>query len=194
MHLDTLTPDERRAVWTAYLDGELSDAEARVVAAWLAVHPEARAEVDALRRVWDLLGAYGDEPVPEGFTRRVLSATAGEGLAPLRVVKPDAAGAPRWARLPVARPLAAAAALLLALGAGAYLLSRLLPGGLAPNGLSSDGQEPRESALAIESVPGDLLEHADVLLSLSEEELDAVLEVDPDDLADPVSGNTAAGG
>ena len=35
---------------------------------------------------------------------------------------------------------------------------------------------------------------ADVLLSLSEEELDAVLEVDPDDLADPVAGSPATGG
>src|SRR5437016_1276121 len=47
---------------TAYVDGELSDEERARLEAWLARHPEARAEIDAQRR---LAACWERCPVPE---------------------------------------------------------------------------------------------------------------------------------
>jgi anti-sigma factor RsiW len=167
MDVDRLPPEERRQALIAYADGTLSPEEARRVAAWLATHPEAAAEVEAHRRVADLLPAYGDEPVPPGFAERVIARAKAEAR--------EAVG--RLVRLPRWVPLAAAAVLLLALGGAGLLLAR------------RERSDPvREGAFALDAVPADLLEHADVLLGLSEEEFDAVLTVDPDELAAPVQG------
>jgi anti-sigma factor RsiW len=174
MDLDRLTPSERRETLQAYLDGELPDDDARRVAAWLAVHPEARAQLEPLRRLHDLLGAYGDEPVPEGFSERVLAST---GTGEARETVPALAG--RLLRLPRWLPVAAAALLLVGLGLAAHVLSGRMP---QKEGMSP--QAPSETAVALDSVPPDLLEHADVLLSLSDAEFDAVLALDPADVAD----------
>jgi hypothetical protein len=96
--------------------------------------------------LWDLLGAYGDEPVPEGFSRRVLQA--------VRLQRPALR---RWT------PLAAAAGVLLALGAFLLLRDREAP-------------DPGASfATVLEEVPAEVLADVDVdfLLSLSDEGFDA---------------------
>jgi anti-sigma factor RsiW len=160
-----LDAERRREVISAYLDGELSPAAARHVMAWLDTHPDALREVEHLRRVWDLLATYEDEPVPEGFAAGVL---ARAGLEP-------GAGRPRLALLGGGRPrlaLAAAAVVLVALG---IVLWR-----------SRAGEEvtppSTETASVLEAVPGEMLESVDVLLSLSDEEFQSYLLSDPQDL------------
>src|SRR5438445_4974849 len=63
---------------TAYLDDRMTPAEARDFLAWLERHPDAWKEAEESRRVWALLSAYRDEPVPEGFAERVLARTAAD--------------------------------------------------------------------------------------------------------------------
>jgi len=145
---------------SAYLDGELPPEAARAVAAWLDGDPEALRESERLRRLWDLLGTYPDEPVPVGFSDRVLAA-AGVG----RSARPTS-------RLFFARrPALAAASLLVALGAG-LLVGRL--GGRPTGG----GEPPASGVVALlGDLPEDqlqaVLEQADVLLTVDEEALDA---------------------
>lgn len=161
--IDALSPDERAALLAAYRDGELDDAAAREVVAWLDAHPDALRALEHDRRTWELLGRYGDEPVPAGFSARVLQA-AGVRRARLRL----------WQRPPV---LAAAAALLLALGAGAGLWLRGTPPGGAP-------------APALAAIDLDLVQHGslEALLALSDAEFEALLAEDPDLLADASLG------
>lgn len=159
MDLDALSPDQRAAVLAAYRDGELDDASAREVVAWLDAHPEALRALEHDRRTWELLGRYEDEPVPAGFSARVLEA-AGVRRPRLRV-----------------RPytLAAAAALLLALGAGAGLLVRQAP----------ETGAPALAAIDLDLVQHGSL---DALLSLSDAEFEALLADDPARLADASTG------
>ena len=141
MDVDRLTPAERREALQAYLDGELAPDDARRVAAWLAVHTEARSGVEGLRRLNDLLGAYEDEPVPEGFAARVTAAVLGAHAGEGRGGSPAHAS---WLRVPRWVPLAAAAVLLVALGLGVLLGSRR----------SSPTAPPaQETALALEACP-----------------------------------------
>jgi anti-sigma factor RsiW len=58
----------------AYFDGELTGSERAGVEAWLAGHPEARAEVEALRQ---LHAQYDAVPVPEPSPERWAAALAG---------------------------------------------------------------------------------------------------------------------
>ena len=70
---------------TAYLDDQLSPAEAREFLALLERDPVAMRRLEEARRVWALLGAYRDEPVPDGFAEGVLAKTRGDaatGFAP----------------------------------------------------------------------------------------------------------------
>jgi len=184
MDLDLLTPRERLELLTAYLDGELGSeaqpvpsnvhgATARDVMAWLDQHPEALREIERQRRLWDLLGRYGDEPVPADFVQRVLAAT---GAGRERVQPPPATTAPRirhrWA-------LAAAAAALVAVGVGAVLLQK---------GSRSEPVEGEPRVLA--GIDVDYVQHASVedLLALSDAEFEALLTEDPDELADSSLG------
>jgi anti-sigma factor RsiW len=58
----------------AYLDGELTEAEAQQVEARLNVDPVARRETDALQKAWDMLDHLPRaEPSPEFTTRTVNS-------------------------------------------------------------------------------------------------------------------------
>ncbi|MHC5011019.1 MAG: hypothetical protein ACYTG6_08735, partial [Planctomycetota bacterium] len=111
-----------------------------------------------LRRLWDVLDEYEDEPVPDGFAARVFDA-AGLGRGSV-----DGRGW-RLLRRPFV-PLAAAALVLVAIGAFLWF----------PPG--RDGTETLPStdiAQVLEEVPVDLLEDADVLLSLSDDEFEAWL-------------------
>jgi anti-sigma factor RsiW len=161
---------------TAYLDGELSPAESREVLAWLERNPRALKELEEHRRVWALLGKYGDEPVPAGFAERVLAgagaAPAGEGssaagVAPLRVLR----GVRRVGR--AARFAAVAATVVLAVGAGLWIARREAP-----------PSSPAGTTSALEGVPTALLESeaAVNLANFTDEEFETILQGDPEDL------------
>jgi anti-sigma-K factor RskA len=107
-------PDDRDALppelLAAYADGELPPAECRRVEAWLAAHPEARADVEAQRRLARLF----DEAAPPAPADERWA----EALAGLRQRLDRPANRRRRVAVVVAAlaALAAAAALLLALG------------------------------------------------------------------------------
>src|SRR5688572_1210951 len=109
MDPESLDPRERQELLSAYLDGELPADEAREVAAWLERHPDALREVERQRRLWDLLGRYADEPVPAGFSRRVLGAARADGPPLAAVPAPVRLSRSSWA-------LAAAAVVLASVG------------------------------------------------------------------------------
>jgi anti-sigma factor RsiW len=65
--------EQERADLVAYLDGELGRAESQALDAKLSLHPEARAEADALRRAWDLLDFLPRREPSPSFTERTMS-------------------------------------------------------------------------------------------------------------------------
>jgi anti-sigma factor RsiW len=179
MELESLDPRERLELLSAYLDGELPADEAREVTAWLDRHPDALREVERQRRLWDLLGRYPDEPVPAGFSRRVLAEARG-GEAP-RAAAPHVRGGLRllprraWA-------VAAAALVLAAVGLGVTALR------------TKDEPEGRKDVLA--AIDADFVQHADLerLVLLSDAQFEALLVEDPDALADASLGGGTLGG
>ncbi len=99
---DTLSPE----LLAGYADGELPPAECRCVEAWLDAHPEARADVEAQRRLARLFDeAAAPSPADERWAEAL-------GQVQQRLAAPT--GRRRWAAVAVA-VLAAAAAVLLAL-------------------------------------------------------------------------------
>jgi anti-sigma factor RsiW len=168
---------------SAWLDGELSPEETRTVLARLESDPAFLREAEELRRVWDLLGRYPDEPVPEGFADAVLSrarAEGGDGV-PAQAPSPvEGAPAPTVEQPPLrvlagggrGGRIAAAAAVVLALGVGAVVVSR---GGAAPR----DGG----ASAALEALPAEAVENLSALAALSDAEFEAILTSDPEELA-----------
>ncbi len=71
-------PDERLGAW---LDGDLTESQARAVAAEIEADPELAARVEAIREVRERLAGSETAEVPEGFTARVQQAVAGEAGA-----------------------------------------------------------------------------------------------------------------
>ena len=63
---------------------KLTEAEQAELRAWLAAHPEARADWEAEAGLEAALGRLPDAPVPGNFTARVLQAVEREGAAELR--------------------------------------------------------------------------------------------------------------
>jgi anti-sigma factor RsiW len=127
--------EQERADLVAYLDGELEAEPAQALEAKLAQNPAARAEVEQLRRAWDLLD-YLPKPEPSAsFTHRTL-----ERVGPVVTgaqVKRTPSRLPRWAF-----GIGWAAAVLLALGGG-YLALALWPKG----GAGQRGDEVRDQEL-----------------------------------------------
>lgn len=158
MRIDRLEPERRREVISAYLDSELSPVAARHMTTWLDAHPDVLRDVEHLRRVWDLLDLYADEPVPEGFAARVFERVGSAAARPRR---------PRLLSLRRAM-LAAAAVLLVAFGVW-FFAER--PG---------DGEErsPGPDVAVLEDVPVEYLEEADFLLALSDDMFQAYLLTD----------------
>ncbi len=168
---------------SAYLDDELSPEEAREVLAWIESDPAALRDAEELRRVWDLLKHYRDEEVPEGFSEGVLAR-----IAALRSASPREGGVPAggpeerrslWAVLKGGTPrlrFAAAAAILVAAGLGAVVTARVVTP-TSPDGVPS---------VALESMRAEAIENLSSLASLSDEEFEAVLAGDPEDLAQPL--------
>ncbi len=162
--IPTLDDARRAELITAYLDGELSAEAARHVTTWLDDHPDALRDVEHLRRVWDVLDAYPDEPVPDDFAATVLARTVGRGL---RRARP-------WRRA----GLAAAAVLLLGVGAG--LRALWAPGGGDEAGTEVARVGAGNPEPAIDEVPPDLLENVDLILNLSDDEFEGMLIADLD--------------
>lgn len=153
---------------TSYLDDQMSPEEAREFFSWLKAHPAVMKEAEEARRVWALLGHYPDEPVPEGFSDRVLESldVAGDERASLHVV-----GGGRWKALAIAASVAVVAGTSL----------------VAWKALSAPAPVSAGSLAALEAVPTDLLDGLDEeslskLASLSDEEFEALLASDPQDL------------
>lgn len=162
---------------SAYLDDELSPEEAREVLAWLEGDPAALKDAEELRRVWDLLAHYRDEDVPEGFADRVLARVGSSGRLPAANSEERRS---LWAVLRGGTPrlrFAAAAAVLVAAGLGAVVATRVVP-----------RAAPASSSVALESLPAEAIESLSSLSSLSDEEFEAVLAGDPEDLAQPLEG------
>ena len=174
MNTDSPDPIRWREQLSSYLDGEMTPVEARRFLGWLEAHPAALKDAEESRRVWALLSAYADEPVPEGFAEGVLRAATGAA--------PAADHAPAFRLLAGGRrrAVAAAAAVLVTVGAGALWLRRT-------STLPSD----MSASAALEAVPLELLESENLasLASLSDEEFEAILAVDPETVAADSSKN-----
>lgn len=163
-NLDLMDRTERRELLNAYIDGELFAEEALHVSAWLDDNPGSLRVIEHMRHIDDLLETYEDEPVTPDFAANVL---AGVGIARKqgRVLRMA------WYR----RPLASAAAVVLAVGATVFVMQNA----------GEDGTvvpQPTTDVVSIlKDVPADelddLLLNADVLLSVD----DAALEDDYDE-------------
>jgi anti-sigma factor RsiW len=93
---------------------KLTAGEEANVRAWLAQHPESRAEWDLETQLAEALEKLPDAPVPSNFTARVLQAIDREAAAPKRSAK----GRPWFLR--VLLPRAAVASVILAVGIVTY--------------------------------------------------------------------------
>src|SRR5262245_24089633 len=86
--------DKDRADLVAYLDGELGEGASRTLETRLNQDPKARAELEALRRTWELLDYLPrPEPTP-GFTHRTLERVS--ALRPAALDGRFRKGWPRW--------------------------------------------------------------------------------------------------
>lgn len=106
--------DKFREQLSAYLDGELSEAEAAAVARAVEADPQLARELDRLRAVKELVAALPRQPAPAELASRVLAQAGREGRF--------AARAPWGVRL--AR-LAAAAVVVIAVGLGVTMVCYL---------------------------------------------------------------------
>lgn len=174
MNLDLMEAEARRELLVAYLDGELPAEDALRVSTWLDENPGALREVEHLRHTWDLLEHYEDEPVPADFAQRVFDAVGIE-----RAEREGKVLRLAWYR----RPLATAAAVLVAVGATVVVMNGTGAG---------DGSAPTQTTdvvSVLEDVPadqlGELLLNADALLSVDAEALDADFD-DETVLSDPL--------
>lgn len=150
--------DERRRaeLISAYLDDELSPRAAREVTVWLDDHPAALREVEHLRRAWDMLEHYPDEPVPEDFAETVYRQVR-------TLDRPHRRGV-------VIGLVAVAASLLVALIVGLSAWQRDVP----EQELAKVPVD--EDVLAV--VPPDLYQSMDLIISLSDEEFEGLLIAD----------------
>lgn len=113
--------DNIREQLSAYLDGELSDAEMRRVEAAIESNEQVQAELAQLRRVRELVGSLPSAGAPDGFVERVMARAERNRLMSADVPRQSGAGALHWARL-----AATAAVLVIAAGTGIVLISTLL--------------------------------------------------------------------
>ncbi len=106
---------EERSNLVAYLDGELNDAQARLISTKLTQSLTARREVEALARAWELLDLLPRPKASEDFAARTLSVAIRPGDG--RIASATSLAAQRVAS---ALAWAGAGALFLAFG---YLLA-----------------------------------------------------------------------
>ena len=163
--LDLMDVQERRELLNAYIDGEISAEQALTISTWLDANPGALREVEHLRHIEGLLEHYADEPVPEGFADGVIEAVG------IRHEPVPAGGvsssAPVMSMAWYRRPMATAAAVLVAVGATVLVMSDR-GGAPAPNARISELE-----ALGVEDLES--LEYLDVIVDADEETFDALL-------------------
>ena len=111
--------DNLRELLSAYLDGQVTEDEAREVEAALQRDPDLAAGLAALRGVRDLLGRLPKASAPAGLAERVLAQVERERLlsGPDEHAGPPASGWPGR--------LAAAAVILIAVGVGMFVVIKL---------------------------------------------------------------------
>jgi anti-sigma factor RsiW len=124
--------EQERADLVAYLDGELEAETAQALEAKLARDPAARAEVEQLRRAWELLDFLPKPEPSASFTHRTLQRVGPAATAARRKRAPRQL--PRWAF-----GLGWAASVLFALAGGYLALTLLLRGG--PRGNDTSDQD-----------------------------------------------------
>src|SRR5687768_4743899 len=116
--------DEDRENLVAYLDGELDDETAHALEVKLSLDPNARAEADSLRQVWELLDYLPRTDASPTFTHRTLERVA--AVQTSRVSTTLATGRRHW------RAGAAWAAAVAAAAAVGFGAARLLAPGSPP--------------------------------------------------------------
>ena len=84
--------EDRHEQFVAYLDGELDEASTRSLEATLAIDEDARNEVAALARTWDLLDELPRVDVSSDFTEKTLSSVRLETIVPKSKPAPQPAG------------------------------------------------------------------------------------------------------
>lgn len=89
-----LLTEQERAQFVAYLDGELDPNSAQQIEARLSTDPRARAEVESLRRAWDLLDFLPQPEASANFATRTISHVS--ALRPPAPAAPTTARNPRW--------------------------------------------------------------------------------------------------
>jgi anti-sigma factor RsiW len=169
--LNLMEGEGRRELLNAYLDGELSAPDALVVSEWLDRNPGALREVEHLRHIWDLLESYDDEPVPETFASGVMDAVGVERPALSGKGVSSEGGrvlSMAWYR----RPLATAAAVLIAIGATAFVMSgrgeQSPPEGLSvQSGVAEQSSVAELRALGLEDL--ETLEYLHVIADADDE-------------------------
>jgi anti-sigma factor RsiW len=94
--MSSLTDDDR-ANLTAYLDGELDEAATQALEAKLNQDPEARAEVEALKRTWSLLDFLPKPQASTDFTHRTIDRLEIEKRKPVSTAIMPRPTCGRWA-------------------------------------------------------------------------------------------------
>jgi anti-sigma factor RsiW len=96
---DDMPPDfteKERADLVAYLDGELDAEASQAFEARLARDPRLRAELDVLRRTWNLLDFLPKPEPSSNFANRTLERLGPADTAPRPLPRPRKRGLPRW--------------------------------------------------------------------------------------------------
>lgn len=160
----------RRELLSSYLDDELSAEDALRVTRWLDTDPDALRDAEHLRRMWDVLEHYVDEPVPADFAERV--------FASVGIERADVAGGGqvfqlRWYQ----RPQAVAAAMLLAIGALIFAFTKDAPVA-PPTGTETAEVTPKERAAIAEVL--DVFDDAEIEEGVAGV-LDLVVQLDDDE-------------
>lgn len=169
---DLMDREARRELINAYMDGELSAEDALRVTAWLDAHPDVLRHVEQDRHLWDLLEHYEDEPVPEDFAAGVMGAV---GMAP-----PERRAGNMVSMAWYRRPLATAAAVLVAVGATVFVMSNR-------DRVPTQVVQPPIQTVDLDAIDVEYLEHLDLLVDLDDETFEAFLE--GEEIADATEGS-----
>jgi anti-sigma factor RsiW len=127
--------EEERAEIVAYLDGEMSEGEARAMESKINSNPAVRAEADALKRTWELLDYLPSKPPSPSFTQRTVSQVMG---IPSKKNSQTLSGRVVRSWKPFALGIGWAAAVLLLGGIGFAVTTKMLPREPSDEELSRD--------------------------------------------------------
>src|SRR4051794_20773378 len=108
--------DHTRELLTAFLDGELGRRQRKLILRLLNRSSEARAFLQELQEGAQQLRQLPQKKLSPDFSKKVLRTIRERGLRPAPPSLPLRRGVPAWARL------ALAAAILIAVGLGSYVL------------------------------------------------------------------------